>query len=529
LGETENQEATDNDENKENEETDENNENTKDNRETEVSQPSEQTATIFIPNPDLSDNEAFTMDKRQDEEDQPDKTNKEDERFFEDLKAYEETSSDEDKSDTEEVNREYYVAIIDGVRYLQYHAATPLPTIEPLPYSEKSELTGVPMTASMTPNTEQGSSSVKPDWGRTRQKTLQELEDEWQEWQITNIKTPEEVASEWSTPTYRHDRCHMCRKPVSVTWQASDKFILCQECAPNVIEDEMGEVDEDQRRDGRRDRDDEDEWGGIPIPQSDDSDSTYEWLSEDSENNEENKNNNKKKYLNCFMAFLIAPRKDGRVLNKDGTIIDINECPTTKGQQQTVILSKELPVILKAAIRPHWTKHLLAYQRQQLRRGYKKKDRPKVMMKVLRQIQRHHQTGNKLQKSEETTRQSRHIDIQPYHAIFHALIPQQFDATLGFLNQPNTLREYMNAVSPRQASKHKLSPVKTIKTDSYAKKSRNTFSPILIPGTPDAAIPDRQEEKSSDAGAKHEWVDYDDEKELENLDLYYKIFNRNRP
>ena len=103
----------------------------------------------------------------------------------------------------------------------------------------------------------------------------------------------------------------------------------------------MGKVDEDQRRDGRRDRDDEEEWGGIPIPQSDDSDSTDEWLSEESDNNEENKNNNKAKYLNCFVSFLIAPRKDGRVLKKDGTIIDINGCPPITGQQQTVILSNE--------------------------------------------------------------------------------------------------------------------------------------------------------------------------------------------
>ncbi len=65
------------------------------------------------------------------------------------------------------------------------------------------------------------------------------------------------------------------------------------------------------------------------------------------------------------MSFLIAPRKDGRVLKKDGTIIEINEYPPTKGQQQTVILSKELPVILEAVNKPHWTKYLLAYQRQQ--------------------------------------------------------------------------------------------------------------------------------------------------------------------
>ena len=107
---------------------------------------------------------------------------------------------------------------------------------------------------------------------------------------MINIRKSEEGASEWSTPTYRHARCHMCHKPVTITWQAaSEKVILCKECAPNVIEDDMGQVDEDQRRNGRRDRDDEEEWGGIPIPQSDDSDSTDEWLSEESETNEDNK------------------------------------------------------------------------------------------------------------------------------------------------------------------------------------------------------------------------------------------------
>jgi hypothetical protein len=123
------------------------------------------------------------------------------------------------------------------------------------------------MTPSMTPNAEQGSSSVELDWGRTRQQTLKELEDEWQAWQTINTKkTQEEVANEWSTPTYRHDRCHMCRKPVSVTWPTSGRLILCMECAPNVIEDDVGTINKDTKREGRNDKDDEEEWGGIPIP-----------------------------------------------------------------------------------------------------------------------------------------------------------------------------------------------------------------------------------------------------------------------
>jgi hypothetical protein len=63
-----------------------------------------------------------------------------------------------------------------------------LPTIEPLPYSLESELTGVPMTASMTPTEAEGSSSVEPEWGRTRQKSAKEVEDEWQAWETTNTK-----------------------------------------------------------------------------------------------------------------------------------------------------------------------------------------------------------------------------------------------------------------------------------------------------------------------------------------------------
>ena len=196
------------------------------------------------------------------------------------------------------------------------------------------------------------------------------------------------------------------------------------------------------------------------------------------------------------MSFLIAPRKDGRVLKRDGTIIDFNGCPPITGQQPTVILSNELPEIVETINKPHWTKHLLAFQRQQLRKGYKQKDRPKIMMKVHRQIQRNHRTGIKLRTSDETTQQ--------YQAIFHALLPQQFDATLGFLNEPNTIRQCMNAVNPRQASNHHLSPGTTIKSNSYAKKSRTRFSPVLIPGTPDAASPDRHEEQSSDTKAEHE-------------------------
>ncbi len=90
----------------------------------------------------------------------------------------------------------------------------------------------------------------------------------------------------------------------------------------------------------KKERDEEEEWGTIPIPQSDDSDSTDEWLSEEPNEYEStstyDQDQNKKGYLNCFMAFLIAPRKDGRVLTKDGQIIDVNDCSAQQQQENSL-------------------------------------------------------------------------------------------------------------------------------------------------------------------------------------------------
>jgi hypothetical protein len=66
----------------------------------------------------------------------------------------------------------------------------------------------------------------------------------------------------------------MCRKPVSTTLLASDSELLCLEYTPNVIEDNAVGKSTSKKGDRRRERDDEEEWGRIPIPQSDDSYST---------------------------------------------------------------------------------------------------------------------------------------------------------------------------------------------------------------------------------------------------------------
>ncbi len=47
--------------------------------------------------------------------------------------------------------------------------------------------------------------------------------------------------------------------------------MICFECKRTIIDNEGQENEDDFRDKGRKDRDDEEEWGRIPIPQSDDS------------------------------------------------------------------------------------------------------------------------------------------------------------------------------------------------------------------------------------------------------------------
>jgi hypothetical protein len=109
------------------------------------------------------------------------------------------------------------------------------------------------------------SSSVEPTWGTWRKETPKELENNWKVWDETNINKEE------TTQAYRHERCHLCDKPVSTT-NMDDKIVLiCFECRRTIVDNEKLENEDEAGDKGKRDRDDEEEWGGIPIPQSDDS------------------------------------------------------------------------------------------------------------------------------------------------------------------------------------------------------------------------------------------------------------------
>jgi hypothetical protein len=124
----------------------------------------------------------------------------------------------------------------------------------------------------------------------------------------------------------------MCSKPVSTIDLDPEKELSCKECGQELKEEEQ--TDPTTKRGMKKaERDDEEEWGRIPIPQSDDSYSSEEWLSEEPEQYEstssDDEDQRKKGYLNCFVAFLITPRKHGRILTKEGKIIDVNDGPAS--------------------------------------------------------------------------------------------------------------------------------------------------------------------------------------------------------
>ena len=201
------------------------------------------------------------------------------------------------------------------------------------------------------------SSSVEPTWGQWREKTEQELSDEWKEWEETNQGS--------STQAYRHGRCQLCAKPVSTTNINPTTELTCYECRKFTAENEregyvngkqkLKKAYKDDEEEGGADRkqgcdktekDDEEEWGRIPIPQSDDSDESEFWNEpeEDDDSTEELKicclsihpredkptgmEEKEYKKMEEDLAFLIGPRRHGIVRTKDGILLTLQEDST---------------------------------------------------------------------------------------------------------------------------------------------------------------------------------------------------------
>jgi hypothetical protein len=84
----------------------------------------------------------------------------------------------------------------------------------------------------------------------------------------------------------------MCSKPVSTTNLDPEVELFCQECGKDLTELNCGFNDNEQginpkRGMERRERDDEEEWGRIPIPQSDDESEGDTWLDESDDSDKE--------------------------------------------------------------------------------------------------------------------------------------------------------------------------------------------------------------------------------------------------
>ncbi len=313
-----------------------------------------------------------------------------------------------------------------------------------------------PLEEAASPKKEtEGSSSVEPEWGRREKRNEKEIEEDYHTWKTVNVGG---YTSQRTTQAYRQGRCYMCSKPVSTTNLDPEVELFCQECRKDLTELDCGFDDNINPKRGmeRRDRDDEEEWGRIPIPQSDDSDDEP-WLDEsqspESEQEEEDvtietpaMGNEKrfsqntltivnkptivnKEYTEDF-AFRNGPSRDGIIRKKDGSLLTIDDQLYPKDTQPLKALKRQEEIPANGMALPRWSPLLLAIQHRKLKMKYKSKT--KVRAKLVRSIrkcvpkkehirweQTNSVTTNKLRKL---------LSLFPYRLT-------QWDNTQGFTNQ----------------------------------------------------------------------------------------------
>jgi hypothetical protein len=157
------------------------------------------------------------------------------------------------------------------------------------------------------------------------------------------------------------------------------------------------------------------------------------------------------------IAYLIGPRKDGLILNKDGTILDVNENPSRKRKAVNKSTrnkdknSNDLPHIDHIPLRPHWTEQLIVFQLGQLKKGHKMR-RQKIAIKLMRQIR----TTVPRIKGQDANRGVKKEPSQSRGSNTQLALPA-FDAKRGFLNLPNSpllIHQCMNALTPPKSNKH---------------------------------------------------------------------------
>jgi hypothetical protein len=404
------------------------------------------------------------------------------------------------------------------------------------------------------------SSSSEPSWGQYRQPTQQELQHEWQVWDKTN-----QHEQSGTTTAYRHGRCDSCnKKPISSSNLDTTYPLLCLECVPKCVTPEPEKLVQNTKLSykqglGKTGRDDEEEWSGIPIPQSDDSDDEY-WLDESDESEPEAREDdtgppplNLRKpdddpddasanliflaqqtsissetkeqkqtsiqNINDY-AFLISPRRDGRIQRKDRTILTLQELPNTFNLShqtahtplESITLDSSFPMNFTEM--PSWTDRIMQFQKSTLKMGYKNKS--KLRSKLMKSTRKTVPTQAHIHW---TLPQSRNIDVRPWRinltAASHALTSLRFDPLTAFLpgapfayHQRGPLQQFMNSIRSQNRPKTKL------KKQESSHKSKRYFSPITIPVTP------TERHTPDDDTALHT----KSTTEEEDLNLYYSIY-----
>jgi hypothetical protein len=169
----------------------------------------------------------------------------------------------------------------------------------------------------------------------------------------------------------------------------------------------------------------------------------------------------------------------------------VNKQLTPTVTKQETQFNDELPSVDDPCARPHWTQHLMAFQRNQLKKGYRIKTTQRKA-RLMRQIRRTTEHALKeINKSLIHTEKTRAINYEY----------TQYDTTRAYVNKTTTCDQThlcvdhskaesgeayllcMNAFSsPTHKKKQKHRHVKTRLSNQHT-TPHHKFSPITIPGT----------------------------------------------
>ncbi len=203
------------------------------------------------------------------------------------------------------------------------------------------------ITPQLTDTTSQGSSTTEDEWGRpTPEPTWgryqpPNYEDDLKLWTTTNVSFS-------SSPTIYYRECEKCTSCILTSTKVfhSSSTFTCVSCLDGAQTSRQTLLI--RNPDTHDTRDDEQEFGGIPIPTSDDSSDDFYFDDDLSSQPDENKSDT---FINCMnrvllptnndssridtmatvdMAFTLAPVRDGIILHHTLSPIPFTRTPTRR-------------------------------------------------------------------------------------------------------------------------------------------------------------------------------------------------------